>query len=145
MSKLCIVEARFYADISDMLFQGAHDYLSEKGHDYDRVAVPGALEIPPAIAILQSQNRYEGFLALGCVIRGETSHYDVVAAESARGLMNLAIHKHIPLGNGILTCDNREQARVRADPEQKNKGGAAARALDDLLMIARQSGSGHVS
>jgi 6,7-dimethyl-8-ribityllumazine synthase len=132
---LLIVEARFYAEISDMLLTGATRALDEAGATFDRVAVPGALEIPAAIRLALAGGGHDAFVALGCVIRGETSHYDIVAGESARGLMELALHHQALIGNGILTTDSGAQARVRADPDGKDKGGAAARAALALLQV----------
>lgn len=136
---LLIVEARFYDDISDELLSGAVNAIENAGATFDRVTVPGALEIPAAIAMAldaaeDGGTDYDGFVALGCVIRGETSHYDIVAGESARALMDLSTDECLALGNGILTCDNGEQAWARARVSEKNKGGAAAQAA--LAMIA---------
>jgi 6,7-dimethyl-8-ribityllumazine synthase len=136
-SHLLIVEARFYDDIADLLLEGARRALERAGATFDQVTVPGALEIPSAIRLALDGADYDGFVALGCVIRGETSHYDIVAGESARGLMNLAVQRGALIGNGILTTDDGRQARVRADPEGKDKGGAAARAALALLQIKR--------
>jgi 6,7-dimethyl-8-ribityllumazine synthase len=132
---LLIVEARFYAEISDMLLRGATRALDQVGATFDRVTVPGALEIPAAIRLALAGGGYDAFVALGCVIRGETSHYDIVAGESARGLMDLALRHQALIGNGILTTNSGAQARVRADPDGKDKGGAAARAALALLQI----------
>ena len=132
---LLIVEARFYAEISDMLLTGATRALDEAGATFERVAVPGALEIPAAIRLALASGGYDAFVALGCVIRGETSHYDIVAGESARGLMELALHHQALIGNGILTTHSSAQARVRADPDGKDKGGGAARAALALLQV----------
>jgi 6,7-dimethyl-8-ribityllumazine synthase len=132
---LLIVEARFYDDISDLLRAGAVRALEGAGASFDSVIVPGALEIPAAIGMAHESAKYDAFVALGCVIRGETSHYDIVAGESARGLIDLAIHRGALIGNGILTCDDGEQARARADPAGKDKGGAAARAALALLQL----------
>ena len=134
---LLIVEARFYQDISDMLLAGAERALEQAGASFERVEVPGALEIPPAIRIALDKGGYDGFVALGCVIRGETSHYDIVAGESARGLMELGIRHGALIGNGILTTDTGAQARVRAAPDGKDKGGDAARAALALLQVKR--------
>lgn len=128
-----LVEARFYDELSDLLLDGALRALSENQASHDRVIVPGALEIPAAIRL--GLGRYDAFVALGCVIRGETSHYDIVAGESARGLMDLAVREGALIGNGILTCNDAHQARVRADPAQKDKGGDAVRAALALLEI----------
>lgn len=121
-----IVEGRFYAHISDMLLEGAKAALEAEGASYEVVTAPGALEIPPLIAMAGQTNNYDAYIALGCVIRGETSHYDVVAGESARGIMELGTRERLCIGNGILTCENEEQAVRRADPKQKNKGRDAA-------------------
>ncbi|MCB1465407.1 MAG: 6,7-dimethyl-8-ribityllumazine synthase [Nitratireductor sp.] len=136
---LLIVEARFYEDLADELLAGAVKALERAGATFDRVTVPGALEIPGAISMAltgaeEGGAEYDGFVALGCVIRGETGHYDVVAGESARGLMDLSIEESVAIGNGILTCDNAEQAWARARVSEKNKGGGAAEAA--LAMIA---------
>ena len=136
---LLIVEARFYDDLADELLSGAVNALENAGATHDKVSVPGALEIPAAIAMAlagaeDGGTEYDGFVALGCVIRGETSHYDIVAGESARALMDLATDEPAAIGNGILTCDNSEQAWARARVSEKNKGGAAAEAA--LAMIA---------
>ncbi|MGH6943814.1 MAG: 6,7-dimethyl-8-ribityllumazine synthase [Geminicoccaceae bacterium] len=132
---LLIVEARFYDEISDLLLAGARCALEEAGATYQRVEVPGALEIPAAIGLALDAGRHDACVALGCVIRGETSHYDIVAGESARGLMLLAAQRGALIGNGILTVENAEQARVRADPARKDKGGDAARAALALLRL----------
>jgi 6,7-dimethyl-8-ribityllumazine synthase len=124
--RVLIVEARFYADISDMLLAGAVAVLKDQSIKYDVIEVPGALEIPAAIAF--AAERYDAFIALGCVIRGETSHYDTVCNESARGLMALSIERELALANGILTCENETQAVNRADPAKKNKGASFAKA-----------------
>jgi 6,7-dimethyl-8-ribityllumazine synthase len=134
---LLIVEARFYDEISDLLLEGASRALAAAGATFDRVTVPGALEVPAAIRLALDGADYDGFIALGCVIRGETSHYDIVAGESARGLMDLAVQRGALIGNGILTTDEGQQARLRADPDGKDKGGAAARAALALLEIKR--------
>jgi 6,7-dimethyl-8-ribityllumazine synthase len=125
---LLIVEARFYEPISDLLLAGASRVLEAAGASFETVTVPGALEIPAAIRIALDCGRFDAFVALGCVIRGETSHYDIVAGESARGLMELGLQRGALIGNGILTTDSGAQAHVRADPEGKDKGGAAAKA-----------------
>jgi 6,7-dimethyl-8-ribityllumazine synthase len=132
---LLIVEARFYEDIADLLLAGATRALAHADANFDRVTVPGALEVPAAIRLALDGADYDAFVALGCVIRGETSHYDIVASESARGLMDLAVQRGAPIGNGILTTDDGRQARLRADPAGKDKGGAAARAALALIKI----------
>jgi 6,7-dimethyl-8-ribityllumazine synthase len=142
-ARLLVVEARFYDDIADMLLKGARRALKKAGAAFDRVTVPGALEIPPAIVIAleaaaQRGKPYDGVVALGCVIRGETSHYDIVAGESARGLMDIAIAQRMPVGNGILTVDTREQAVARARPDKWDKGGGAAEAALALVRLKRR-------
>jgi 6,7-dimethyl-8-ribityllumazine synthase len=137
---LLIVEARFYADIADMLLAGATRALEEAGATFERVTVPGALEVPAAIRLALDRGGYDAFVALGCVIRGETSHYDIVANESARGLMELGVRHGALIGNGILTTDTGMQARVRASPDRpegRDKGGHAARAALALLQVRR--------
>ena len=134
MSSFLIVEARFYDHLNDMLVNGAKDALLKAGHQVEVLTVPGALEIPGAIATASESGQYDGFVGIGVVIRGETYHFEIVSNESARGLMALAMDG-IPIGNGILTVENEEQALVRADPKQKNKGGEAAEAAMALLAI----------
>jgi 6,7-dimethyl-8-ribityllumazine synthase len=138
--RILIVEGRFYDHIADALLAGAERALSAAGARFERVTVPGALEIPPAIALAHKAGRFDAYVALGCVIRGETSHYDIVAGESARGLMDLGIREGALIGNGILTCDTGAQAMARADPSGKDKGGDAARAALALLEIAKRLG-----
>ncbi len=136
-----IVEARFYAEIADAQVAGAVAALIAEGASYERVSVPGALEIPAAIAIAASGNRhFDGYVALGCVIRGETTHYDTVCNESARALMDLSLVDGLAIGNGILTVENKAQAWARADVAQKDKGGDAARAA--LAMAALKADFG---
>ena len=130
-----IVEARFYGEIADAQAAGAIAALEAAGASYERVSVPGALEIPAAIAMASIGDRhFDGYVALGCVIRGETSHYDTVCNESARGLMDLSLVDGLAIGNGILTVENEDQAWARADAARKDKGGDAARAA--LAMAA---------
>jgi 6,7-dimethyl-8-ribityllumazine synthase len=137
MAKFLIVEARFYAHLNDMLVAGAKAALEEGGHKADVITVPGALEIPGAIAMAAESGRYDGFVALGVVIRGETYHFEVVSNESARGLLALSMDG-IAIGNGILTVENEAQAIARADPAQGDKGGGAAKAAIRMLEIAGQ-------
>ncbi|MFX4088600.1 6,7-dimethyl-8-ribityllumazine synthase [Sphingobium yanoikuyae] len=132
MAKFLIVEARFYDHLNDLLIEGAKAALDEAGHKYEVVTVPGALEIPGAIALAAETGRFDGFVAIGVVIRGETYHFEVVSNESARGLMALSMDA-IAIGNGILTVENEEQALVRARPDQKDKGGEAAKAALAML------------
>lgn len=135
-----IVSAPYYADIAAMLLAGATEALTAAGRPYEVIEVPGALEIPAAINLAIASNRYCGFLALGCVLRGDTSHYDIVINESARGLQEIALRTQAAIGNGILTCETEEQAILRADKKQGNKGGEAARAALCLTDIQRQFG-----
>jgi 6,7-dimethyl-8-ribityllumazine synthase len=137
MAKFLIVEARFYASLNDMLIAGAKAALSAEGHEADVLTVPGALEIPGAIALAAESGDYDGFVAIGVVIRGETYHFEIVAGESARAIMALTMDG-IAIGNGILTVENEAQAIVRADPSQKDKGGEAAKAALALLAIAQR-------
>jgi len=134
MARFLIVEARFYEHLNDMLIAGARTALEASGHSADVLTVPGALEVPAAIAAAAETGRYDGFVALGVVIRGETFHFEIVAGESARGIMALTMDA-IPIGNGILTVENEAQALVRADPAQLNKGAGAAEAAMALLAI----------
>ena len=141
-----VVEARFYEDISDELAKGAIAELQAAGASYERIVVPGAFEVPAAVrmAMLGGENgrgrTYDAYVALGCVIRGETSHYDHICSESARGLMELSTRHGIAVGYGILTCENGEQAWARARVDGKNKGGDAARAALTMLALRRQFG-----
>ena len=134
-NKFLIIEARFYNDILESLVEGAIEKLQLSGFEYERLQVPGALEIPAAIAIAADTSFFLGFVALGCIIRGETSHYDIVSNESARGLMYLSIEKKLAIGNGIITVENREQAWDRARVSIKNKGGDAALAAIKMHSI----------
>ena len=143
--RILIIDARFYDDIADALVAGAMEVLEGQGADVTRVSVPGVLEIPAALAMALAAMEagtadYDGFVLLGCVIRGETSHYDIVANESARAVMELTIDAALPLGNGILTVENGEQAWARADPSKKNKGAAAAQAALDMIAIRDRFG-----
>jgi len=137
--KLLLVVAPFYRDIADMLLAGARAEIEAAGGTHQTAEVPGALEIPPAIALADRMGDHDGFVALGCVIRGETSHYETVCNDSARGLMLLGLQGTL-IGNGILTVENREQAVARADPEQMNKGAGAAAAALHLIALSRQWG-----
>lgn len=137
--RILIVEARFYSDLADALLQGATDVMDAHDAEYDVVSVPGALEIPGAIAIAEEGGhrpigvRYDGYVALGTVIRGETFHFDVVSNESARGLMDLTIGKRLAIGNGILTVEDEAQAWARARASEGDKGGGAARACLEMI------------
>ena len=134
-NKFLIIEARFYDDILDSLVEGAIKKLEHSGFEYDRLQVPGALEIPAAIAMAAGTSSFLGFIALGCIIRGQTSHYDIVSNESARGLMHLSIEKKLAIGNGIIAVENIEQAWDRARASRKNKGGDAALAAIKMHSI----------
>lgn len=127
MANVLIAEARFYAHLNDMLLAGARAALDKAGHSHETITVPGALELPGAIALAAESGRYDAFVALGVVIRGETFHFEIVAQESARGLMALTLDG-LAVGNGILTVEDEAQAIARADPSQGDKGGDAARA-----------------
>lgn len=132
MAKFLIVEARFYDHLNDMLIAGARAAIEAAGHEVEVITVPGALEIPAAISLADESDHYDGYVAIGVVIRGETYHFEIVAGESARGIMALTMDG-IAIGNGILTVENEAQALVRADPAQKDKGGEAAKAALVLL------------
>ncbi len=134
MAQFLIVEARFYDHLNDMLVAGARAALEAEGHKVDVITVPGALEIPGAIILADQSGQYEGYVAIGVVIRGETYHFEIVAGESARGVMALTMDG-LSVGNGILTVENEAQALVRADPAQKDKGGEAAKAALALLTL----------
>ncbi len=135
--RLLIVVAPYYRDIADGLIAGAQATAAEAGATVDLIEVPGALEIPTAIAMAGRMADYDGFVALGCVIRGETTHYDTVCNDSSRGLTMLGL-QGLAIGNGILTVENRPQAEVRADPEGQNKGGGAAAAALHLVALSRK-------
>lgn len=137
MARFLIVEARFYDHLNDMLVAGAKAALAAAGHQAEVITVPGALEIPGAIALAAETGRYDGFVGIGVVIRGETYHFEIVAGESARGIMALTMDG-LAIGNGILTVENEAQALVRADPAQKDKGGEAAKAAIALLDLKSQ-------
>jgi len=139
---ILIVEARFYSHIANALLDGATAALEAAGANFERIAVPGALEIPPAIAMAaRSDASYDGYVALGCVIGGETYHFEIVSNESARGLMDLGINSGLCIGNGILTVENEEQALVRASATGSDKGGDAARACLALVNYRAKLGS----
>jgi 6,7-dimethyl-8-ribityllumazine synthase len=134
MARILIVEARFYEHLNDMLIAGARAAVEAAGHAAEVITVPGALEIPAAIALADESGNYDAFVAIGVVIRGETYHFEIVAGESARGIMALTMDG-VAIGNGILTVENEDQALVRADPAQKDKGGEAAKAALALLAL----------
>jgi 6,7-dimethyl-8-ribityllumazine synthase len=137
---ILFVVAPYYTELSEMLVTGASAALYNAGRDGEIVSVPGALEIPAAIAIAAQSRRYAGYVALGCVIRGETTHYEIVSNESARALQELGIRQHLAIGNAILTCENMQQATVRADPAQGNKGGEAVLACLKLIELRETFG-----
>jgi 6,7-dimethyl-8-ribityllumazine synthase len=140
--RLLIVEARFYADISDSLLHGATRALDQAGTQYECITVPGALEIPAAIAFAleaarRKRNPYDGVVALGCVIRGDTYHFEIVSDQSARALMDLSVNQQLAIGNGILTVDTESQAHARANSDEGDKGGDAARAALAMVRLKR--------
>ena len=139
-ARFLIVEARYYEDISAMLLEGAKTAFAKAGASFDLVGVPGALEIPLALAIAldhaaASKRPFDGAVALGCVIRGETHHFEIVANESARALMQISLARKLAFGNGVLTVENEAQAVSRADPRQCDKGGDAARAALSIFRL----------
>ena len=142
--RILVVEARFYPDLADELLRGAGEAITALGAQFDVVTVPGALEIPPVIALAEEAGHraagvaYDGYVALGTVIRGETYHFEIVANESARGLMDLAAGKRLAIGNGILTVEDEAQAWARARVSEGDKGGFAARACLDLIGVRRR-------
>jgi 6,7-dimethyl-8-ribityllumazine synthase len=142
--RVLVVEGRFYPELQAELRRGAERALKAAGAEYDIIGVPGAFEVPGAIAFAEEAGhrpagvRYDGYVALGCVIRGETSHYDYVCAESARGLMDLAIGKRLAVGYGILTVENESQALKRAGVEEGDRGGGAARACLEMIALKRR-------
>ena len=142
MKKILIVQANFYQHISKLLLEGAVKKITSAGFNYEIISVPGAFEIAAVIAMAQNSNKklelekkYHGYVALGCVIRGETTHYDYVCSESARSLQNLAYKKKLAIGYGILTVENEAQAIERADPNKKDKGGFAANTCIEMIKI----------
>lgn len=141
MKKIFVVEARFYEDIADKLFEGALKELEKSGYKFDKFSVPGAFEIPAAINFAIQTKKYDGYIALGCVIRGQTTHYDYVCTESARGLNDLALQYNVAIGYGIITAENREQANVRADANAKNVGGRAAKACFSMIELKAKLGA----
>ncbi|MCR5875765.1 6,7-dimethyl-8-ribityllumazine synthase [Phenylobacterium sp. J426] len=146
--RVLIVEARFYDDLADALLEGASDALKAYGAEFDVVTVPGALEIPGAIALAEEAGhgpsgvRYDAYVALGCVIRGETYHFEIVSNESARGIMDLTVRKGLCIGNGILTTEDDEQAWARARISEGDKGGGAARAALAMAALKQQLTAG---
>ena len=137
MSTILLVEARFYPHLNDMLLAGARRAIEAAGHKHETLTVPGALEIPGAISLAARSGRFCAFVGLGVVIRGETYHFELVANESGRGIMDLTLQGYA-VGNGILTVENEEQAAERCDPDRLDKGGAAARAALALFELRQQ-------
>ena len=139
MAKILIVEARFYDHLNDLLLDGARSAIEDAGHHHDTITVPGALEVPVALQALAEKSNYDALIALGCIIRGETYHFEIVAGESARGLMALSMDG-LAIGNGILTTENEAQALTRARPDEKDKGGEAAKAALAMLSLKNRFG-----
>jgi 6,7-dimethyl-8-ribityllumazine synthase len=139
MANILIVEARFYEHLNDLLLQGARAAIEAAGHTHETFTVPGALEVPGAVSLASESGRYAAYVALGVVIRGETYHFEIVAGESARGLMALGMDG-LAIGNGILTVENEAQALTRARPDEKNKGGEAAKAALAMLALHERFG-----
>lgn len=139
MARFLIVEARFYDHLNDLLLEGARAALEEAGHGHETITVPGALEVPGAIALAAESGRYDGYVALGVVIRGETYHFEIVSNESARGIMALSLDG-LAIGNGVLTVENEAQALARARRTEKDKGGEAARAAIAMLALRDRFG-----
>jgi 6,7-dimethyl-8-ribityllumazine synthase len=140
MATLLIVEARFYDHLNDLLLEGARAAIEDAGPSHETITVPGALEIPAAIALADATGRYAAYVALGVVIRGETYHFEIVAGESARGIMALTLDG-LAIGNGILTVENEAQALARARPDEKDKGGEAAKAALAMMALREKFGS----
>jgi 6,7-dimethyl-8-ribityllumazine synthase len=142
MAHLLIVDARFYEDLARDLFDGATHALKDAGATWDHISVPGALEIPVAIAMAaKGTKHYDGYVALGVVIRGETTHYDIVSGESSRGIMDLGVQHRLAIGNGIQTVENRAQAEARCRRNEKDKGGGAAKAALALIKARADLGA----
>jgi len=140
--KILVIEARYYTAISDALLEGALDVLQANKADITKVVVPGALEIPHVISMAEAaKSGFDGYVALGCVIRGETTHYDYVCGESARAIMDLAVNQQLAIGNGIITVENEDQAWARAKKDKKDKGGFAANATLKMIKIRSELGS----
>ena len=137
MARILIVEARFYEHLNDLLLAGARAAIEAAGHEHETLTVPGALEVPGAVAIADESGEYDAFVALGVIIRGETYHFEVVSNGSARGIMDLTL-AGLAIGNGILTVENEAQALVRADRAQLDKGGGAAEAALSLLTLRQR-------
>jgi 6,7-dimethyl-8-ribityllumazine synthase len=141
MTHILIINSRFYPEIADQLSQGAAAALKAAGATFEEINVNGAFEVPAAIKFALVSKKYDGFVALGCVIRGETSHYDYVCGESARGLMDLSIQHNLAIGYGILTVETMEQAQIRADVREGNKGGGAANTCLQMIALKKKFGA----
>lgn len=141
MKKILIVQATFYEKISAMLLEGTTNVLKASGYEYEIITLMGAFEIPAAIAFAETSKKYAGYIALGCVIRGETTHYDYVCLESARGLNELAFKEKLAIGYGIITTENEAQALERADPKRKDKGGFTAKACLEMVKLKERFNS----
>jgi 6,7-dimethyl-8-ribityllumazine synthase len=140
MAHVLIAEARFYAHLNDLLLSGARAAIEAAGHSHETITMPGALELPAAISLAAENGDYDAFVGIGVVIRGETYHFEIVSEESARALMDLTLDG-FAIGNGVLTVENQEQAIVRADPKQGDKGGHAARAALSLFELREKYGA----
>lgn len=136
--RVLLATSRYYEEITRELEAGAMEVLEAAGAKVETIVVPGAFELPGVIAMSADSGRFDGAVALGCVIRGETTHYDYVCGESARGLMDLIVHRRQAIGYGIITCENRDQAWARADRKQKNKGADAAQACLEMIKLRKQ-------
>ena len=136
--RVLVATSRYYSEITLELEAGANEVLEAADAEVETIEVPGALEVPGVIAMAADSAKYDGYIALGCVIRGETSHYDFVCGESARGLMDLTVQRRLAIGNGILTVENQEQALARADRKRKNKGADAATACLEMIKLRRK-------
>lgn len=140
MKKILVSRADFYTEIAENLTNAAVDVIKQAGYDFEIIKVPGVFELPASVAFAIASKKYAGYVALGCVIRGETTHYDYVCGESARGLGELSIQTNAAIGYGIITAENKAQANVRADKNQKNVGGRAAKACIDMIKIKEKMG-----
>ena len=139
---ILVIDAPYYREISESLLKGVTDVFAREGVSHDYQSVPGVLEIPAAISMaIASDKNYDGYVAIGCVIRGETTHYDIVANESARALMDISVNHRLALGNGIQTVENESQAWARANPSEKDKGGGAAKAVLAMIDLKEKLGS----
>ena len=137
--KILVIEARYYTALSDALLEGALDVLQKAKAEITKVTVPGALEIPHVISMAEeAKSGFDGYIALGCVIRGETTHYDYVCGESARAIMDLAVNQQLAIGNGIITVENEDKAWARAKKDKKDKGGFAANAALKMIKIREE-------